>query len=62
MPKFVTRFKTKAQVEVWHQKWDALEHEKEEDISEYATCFKKIYKWVDLQKKDLYQNGRAQIH
>jgi len=28
-----------------------LEHEEEEDISEYATHFKKIYKWVDPQKR-----------
>ena len=47
MPKFVIRFKTKAQVEVWHQKWDALEYEEDEEISEYATRFKKIYKRVD---------------
>ncbi len=47
----MARFKTKAQVEVWHQKWNALEHEKKEDIFEYATCFKKIYKRVDLQKR-----------
>jgi len=47
VPKFVARFKTKAQEEVWHQKWDALEYEKDEKISEYATCFKKIYKRVD---------------
>jgi len=53
VPKFVARFKTKAQVEVWHQKWDALEYEEEKDISEYATCFKKIYKQVDLQKRIL---------
>src|SRR6266540_6573541 len=53
VPKFVTRFKTKAQVEVWHRKWDALEHEKEEDILEYATHFKKIYKQVDPQKRTL---------
>ncbi len=51
MPKFVARFKTKAQVKVWHQKWDALEYEEEEDISEYVTHFKKIYKRVDLQKR-----------
>ena len=51
MPKFVTRFKTKVQEEIWHQKWDALEHEEEEDISEYATHFKKIYKRVDSQKR-----------
>ena len=51
VPKFVTRFKTKAQVEVWHQKCDALKYEEEEDISEYAICFKKIYKRVDLQKR-----------
>jgi len=43
----VVRFKTKAQVEVWHQKWDALEYEKDEEISEYAIRFKKIYKRVD---------------
>jgi len=47
----VTRFKTKAQVEVWHQKCDALKYEEEEDISEYAICFKKIYKRVDLQRR-----------
>ncbi len=47
----MARFKTKAQVEVWHRKWDALEYEEEEDISEYATRFKKIYKWVDSQKR-----------
>jgi len=51
MLKFVARFKTKAQVEVWHQKWDALKHEEEEDISEYTTRFKKIYKQVDPQKR-----------
>src|SRR6266498_2489396 len=51
VPKFVARFKTKVQVEVWYRKWDALEHEEEEDISEYATRFKKIYKRVDPQKK-----------
>ena len=51
MPKFVAKFKTKAQVEVWYRKWDALEHEEEEDISEYATHFKKIYKRVDPQKR-----------
>src|SRR6266542_2911084 len=51
--KFVARFKTKAQVEVWHWKWDALKHEEEEDISEYATHFKKIYKQVDPQKRTL---------
>ncbi len=51
MLKFVVRFKTKAQVKVWHRKWDALEYEEEEDISEYATRFKKIYKRVDLQKR-----------
>jgi len=44
VPKFVARFKTKVQVEVWHQKWDALEYEEDEEISEYATRFKKIYK------------------
>ncbi len=47
MLKFVARFKTKAQVEVWHQKWDALEYEEDEEISEYTTRFKKIYKRVD---------------
>ncbi len=47
----MAKFKTKTQVEVWHQKWDALEHEEEEDISEYTTCFKKIYKRVDPQKR-----------
>ena len=47
----MTRFKIKAQVEVWHQKWDALKHEEEEDIFEYATHFKKIYKRVDPQKR-----------
>ena len=43
----MARFKTKAQVEVWHQKWDILEYEEDEEISEYATRFKKIYKRVD---------------
>ncbi len=43
----MARFKTKAQVEVWHQKWDALEYEEDEEISEYTTRFKKIYKRVD---------------
>ena len=43
----MARFKTKAQVEVWHRKWDALEYEEDEKISEYATRFKKIYKRVD---------------
>jgi len=47
VPQFVVRFKTKAQVEVWHQKWDVLEYEEDEEISEYATRFKKIYKRVD---------------
>ena len=47
----MAKFKTKAQVEVWHRKWDALEYEEEEDISEYATRFKKIYKRVDPQKR-----------
>ena len=47
MPKFVARFKTKAQVKVWHRKWNALEYEEDEEISEYATRFKKIYKRVD---------------
>ena len=47
----VIRFKTKAQVEVWHRKWDVLEHEEEEDISEYVTCFKKIYKRVNPQRR-----------
>ncbi len=28
-----------------------MEHEEEKDISEYATCFKKIYKRVDPQKR-----------
>src|SRR6266498_1550148 len=51
VPKFMARFKTKAQVEVWHRKCDALEHEEDEDISEYATRFKKIYKQVDPQKR-----------
>src|SRR6266496_3060372 len=37
MPKFVARFKTKTQVEVWYRKWDALEYEEDE----------KIYKRVD---------------
>ena len=45
------RFKTKVQVEVWHRKWDALNYEEEEDISEYATHFKKIYKRVDPLKR-----------
>jgi len=49
--KFVVRFKTKAQVEVWYRRWDTLEYEEEENISEYATHFKKIYKRVDLQKR-----------
>ena len=44
MLKFMARFKTKAQEEVWYWKWDALEYEEEEDISEYVTQFKKIYK------------------
>ena len=43
----MARFKTKTQVEVWHQKWDALEYDEDEKISEYATHFKKIYKRVD---------------
>ena len=47
VPKFVVQFKTKAQVEVWHRKWDALKYEKKKDISEYTTRFKKIYKRVD---------------
>ncbi len=51
VPKFIAQFKTKAQVEVWHHKWDILEYEEEEDISEYATRFKKIYKWVDPQRR-----------
>ena len=46
----MTRFKTKAQVEVWYRKWDALEYEEDEEIFEYAICFKKIYKQVDLHK------------
>jgi len=46
----VAKFKTKVQVEVWHQKWDALEYEEDEEISEYATRFKKIYKRVDPHK------------
>jgi len=50
VPKFVARFKTKAQVKVWHQKWDVLEYEDEKGISEYATRFKKIYKRVDPHK------------
>ncbi len=53
MLKFVARFKTKAKIEVWHQKWDVLEYEEEENISEYATRFKKIYKRVDSQKRTL---------
>src|SRR6266542_2966453 len=32
---------------VWHQKCDALKYEKDEEILEYATRFKKIYKRVD---------------
>ncbi len=51
MPKFIACFKTKVQVEVWHQKWDALEHEEKKDISEYTTHFKKIYKRVDPLKR-----------
>ena len=51
MPKFVARFKTKTQVEVWYWKWDALEYEEDEKISEYATRFKKIYKRIDPQKR-----------
>ncbi len=46
----MAKFKTKVQVEVWHQKWDALEYEEDEEISEYATRFKKIYKRVDPHK------------
>jgi len=46
----VTRFKTKVQVEVWHQKWDVLECEDDEDVSEYAIRFKKIYKQVNSHK------------
>jgi len=49
----VARFKIKIQVEVWHQKWNALEHKEEEDISEYTTRFKKIYKRVDSLKRIL---------
>ena len=52
----MARFKTKAQVEVWHRKWDALEHEEDEDISEYTTRFKKIYKRVDPQKRTPIRN------
>ena len=47
----MVRFKTKVQVEVWYKKWDVLEHEEEEDISEYTIRFKKIYKRVDPQKR-----------
>ena len=48
--KFVVRFKTKAQVKVWHHKWNALECEDDEDVSGYTTCFKRVYKRVDLHK------------
>ncbi len=44
-------FKIKVQVEVWHHKWDALKYEEEENIFEYITHFKKIYKRVDPQKR-----------
>ncbi len=44
------RFKAKAQVEVWYQKWNVLEYEEDEDISEYATHFKQVYKRVDPHK------------
>jgi len=40
-------------MKVWYQKWDALKHEKEEDISKYVTCFKKIYKRVNSHKRIL---------
>ncbi len=53
MPKFVAKFKTKAQVKVWHRKWNALECEKDKDISEYATHFKQVYKRVNPYKSIL---------
>ncbi len=34
MPKFVIRFKTKMQMEIWHQKLDSIECEKDENISQ----------------------------
>ena len=47
----MTRFKTRTQVEIWHRKWNALEYENNENMSEYATRFKKIYKRMDPHKK-----------
>jgi len=38
-------------VKVWYKKWDALEYEDEKDVSEYTTCFKKIYKRVNPLKR-----------
>ncbi len=37
MSAFIKRFKTKAQQEVWYRKWDVIDCENDEDISEYAT-------------------------
>ncbi len=51
VPKFVVQFKTKTQVEVWYHKWDVLKYEKEKDMFEYATRFKKIYKRINPQKR-----------
>ncbi len=51
VPVFIKRFKTKAQQEEWYRKWDVIEYEDDEDISEYATKFKKIYKRVDSSRK-----------
>ncbi len=50
MLKFIIRFKTKAQVEIWHWKWDVLECKEDEDVSEYAIRFKRIYKRIDPYK------------
>ena len=37
-------------MEVWHWKCDVLEYEDNENVSEYAIWFKKIYKRVDPYK------------
>ncbi len=38
-------------MEVWYHKWNSIECEEDEDISEYITRFKKVYKRVDLIKQ-----------